>query len=109
MVEAHSGIHTQIVKSNSDIFCDVLYVSMKSSIMSSLFRPCLKTADITPIYKKGKKELNDNDRPYRFYIREAYSSYMREAYSSKYLSFLKIFSQKSYMDLGKATAHNNDS
>ena len=109
MVEAHSGIHTQIVKSSCDIFCDVLYVSIKSSIMSSLFWPCLKTVDITPIYKKGKKELKDNDRPYRFYMREAYSSYMREAYSSKYLSFSKIFSQKSNMDLGKATAHSNHS
>ena len=28
-----------------------------------MFPPCLKTADITPIYKKGKKDLKDNDRP----------------------------------------------
>ena len=59
----HSDIPTQIIKSNSDLFSDFLYVSIDSLIKSSLFPPCLKTADITPIYKKGKKDLKDNYRP----------------------------------------------
>ena len=53
----HSHIPTKIVKSNSDIYSDFLYVSIYSSIKSSLFPSCLKTADITPIYKKKKKTL----------------------------------------------------
>ena len=53
----HSDISTKIIKSNSDIFSDFLYVSINSSIKSSLFPSCLKTADITSIYKKGRKRL----------------------------------------------------
>ena len=53
----HFAIPTKIIKSNSDIFSDFLYVSINSSIKSSLFPSCLKTADTTPIYKKGKKRL----------------------------------------------------
>ena len=42
----------------TDYFCAV-----NSSIKSSLFPLCFKTADITPNYKKGKKDLKDNYRP----------------------------------------------
>ena len=59
----HSNILTKIIKSNSDIFIDFLYVSINSSIKSSLFPSCLKTADITSIYKKGKKDLKHNYGP----------------------------------------------
>ena len=45
------------------MFSDFLYVSINSSINPSLFPSCLKTADITPIYKKGKKDLKDDYRP----------------------------------------------
>ena len=47
----HSDIPTKIIKSNFDIFNDFLCVSINSSIKSSLFPSCLKTADI---YNKGK-------------------------------------------------------
>ena len=50
----HSDIPTKITKSNPNIFSDFLYVSRSNSIKSSLFPSYLKTADITPIYKKGK-------------------------------------------------------
>ena len=62
-VSQHSDITTKIIKINSDIVSDFLYVNINSSIKSSLFPPCLKTADITPIYKKGKRDLKDNYRP----------------------------------------------
>ena len=39
-----------------------LYASINSSIKSSLFPSCLKTVDITPIYKKGKKDFKDSYR-----------------------------------------------
>ena len=58
----HSDIPTKIIKSNSDIFSDFLYVSINSSIESSLLSSSLKTADITPIYKKDNY-LKDNYRP----------------------------------------------
>ena len=59
----HSDIPTDIIKSNSDIFSDFLFVNINSSIKSSLFLSCLKTADIMPINKKGKRDLKDNYRP----------------------------------------------
>ena len=59
----HSDIPTKIIKSNSDIFSGFLYVSVNSSIKSSLFPSCLETADVTPLYKRGKKDLKDNYRP----------------------------------------------
>ena len=59
----HSDIPTKIIESNSDIFNDFLYASINRSIKSSLFPSCLKRADITPVYKKGKRDLKDNYRP----------------------------------------------
>ena len=102
----HSDIPTKIIKNNSDIFSDFLYVSINSSIKSSLFPSCLKTADIALIYKKGKRDLKDNYRPVFYRVCQ---SYMKEACSSKYPNFLKILSQKISMDSGKATAHINAS
>ena len=96
---------TKIIKSNPDIFSDFLYVSINNSIKSSLFPSCLKTADITPIYKKGKKDLKDNYRPVSIY--RFYQSCMKKACSSKYPNFSKIFSQKNNVDSGKATAFSN--
>ena len=56
-------ISTKIIKSNSDMFSDFLYISTNSSIKSSLFPSCLKTANITLIYKKGKRGLKGNYGP----------------------------------------------
>ena len=58
----HFDIPTKIIQNSSDIFSDFLYVSINNSI-KSLFLSSLKTADITPIYKKEKKDLKDNYRP----------------------------------------------
>ena len=56
----HSDIPTKIIKGNSDIFCNFLYVSINSSLKSSLCPSCLKTADNTHIYRKWKRDLKDN-------------------------------------------------
>ena len=96
----HSDIHTKIIKSN--LFSDFLYVSINSSVNSSLFPSCLKTADITPIYKKDKEDWNYNYRPVSI-LPVLLKSYERIC-SSKYLSFFKIFSEKTNWDLGKITA-----
>ena len=54
-VSQHSDIPTKIIKRNSDIFNDFLYVSTNSSIKSFLFLSCLKTANIGPMYKNGEE------------------------------------------------------
>ena len=53
----------KIIKENSDIYADILCKNINNSIKSSLFCSCLKTTDITYIYKKGKKDFKGNYRP----------------------------------------------
>ena len=53
-------IPTKIIKENVDIFAEFLWKSINSLIKSSIFPSCLKSADMTPLLKKGKK---DNYRP----------------------------------------------
>ena len=66
-VSQHSDIPTKIIKSSSDIFRDFLYINRNGSIKYFLFQSCLKTVEITPIYKKGKKDLKDNYRSSRIF------------------------------------------
>ena len=58
-----SDIPTKIVKENVDIFGNFVCTSFKNTIKSSCFYENLKYADVTPLYKKGKKDVNDNYRP----------------------------------------------
>ena len=95
------------MKSHSDIFSDFLCVIINSSIKSFSFPSCLKKVDITPSYKKGKRDLKDNYRPVSIY--RFSQNYMKEACSCKYPSFLRMFSQKTNVDSGKVTALNNAS
>ena len=51
-----SNIPTKTIKENVDIFAEFLGKSINSSIKSSTFPSCLKSADVTPLHKKGKKK-----------------------------------------------------
>ena len=101
----HFDIVTKIIKSN--IFSDFLYASINSSIKSSLFPSCLKTADITSIYKEGKKDLKANYRPVNIL---PVLSKLYEKSMLKHISefFENIFS-KTNVDLGKTATHNKAS
>ena len=46
-----------------DIFADFLCTNINSSFKSSSFPSCLKMVDVTPLHKKGKKDLKENYRP----------------------------------------------
>ena len=59
----HSDIPIKIIKENLDIFADFLCTNINSSFKSSSFPSCLKMADVTPLHKKGKKDLKENYRP----------------------------------------------
>ena len=58
-----SDIPTKIVKENVDIFGNFVCTSFKNTIKSSCFYENLKYVDVTPLYKKGKKDVKDNYRP----------------------------------------------
>ena len=59
----NSDIPIKILKENVDIFSDFVCNSFASSINMSRFPENLKLADITPLYKKGKKDVKGNYRP----------------------------------------------
>ena len=48
----HSEFPPKLLRATLHIFRDFLYVSINSPINSSLFPSCLKTVDITLIFKK---------------------------------------------------------
>ena len=54
-VSQRLDIPTKIVKKIVDIFAEFLWKSINSSIESSTFSSCLKSADVTTLNKKGKK------------------------------------------------------
>ena len=59
----NSDIPTKTIKENSDIFGKVLCSFINDSIKPFTFPSCLKEADVTPIYKKVKKDKKENYRP----------------------------------------------
>ena len=58
-----TDILTRIFKENIDIFTDFLCTSINSVIKSSSFPSALKLADVTPVHKKGRKDMKENFRP----------------------------------------------
>ena len=58
-----TDIPTRIVKENIDIFADFLCASINRAIKSASFPSSLKLGDITPLHKKGRKDIKENCRP----------------------------------------------
>ena len=56
-------IPTRIVKENIDIFANFLCTGINSAIMSFSLPSYLKLADVTPVHKKGRKDMKENFRP----------------------------------------------
>ena len=49
-------------KENADIFVDYLCDSINTLFELSMFPNSLKLADVTPLHKKGRKELKEDYR-----------------------------------------------
>ena len=45
---------------NSDIFADFLYQNVNDAIAKSVFPQNLKNANITPVFKKGHRNSENN-------------------------------------------------
>ena len=58
-----TDIPPKIIQQNSDIFADFIFTSFNQAVANSIFPPSLKHADITPVFKKGDRNLRDNYRP----------------------------------------------
>ena len=55
-----SDIPTKLIKENVDVFAYFLCTRINSSIKSSLFPSCFKFANVTPLHKKGRKDVKQN-------------------------------------------------
>ena len=58
-----TDIPTKIIKENREFFADYLLSCFNNSISNSHFPTILKNAEVTPIFKKGSKNLKENYRP----------------------------------------------
>ena len=58
-----SDIPITIIHENADIFADFLAGSLKGAIKTYNFPNCLKLADITPLHKKGRKDIKEKYTP----------------------------------------------
>ena len=95
----HSDIPIKIIKENLEIFANFLCTNINSSFKSSLFASCLKMAYVTPLHKKGEKDLKENWRPVLF---QYSGKYLKRAYLHKCLVFLITFCQNNNLASGKA-------
>ena len=59
----NSHISIKVLKDNPDIFSNFLCNNFNNSMKLSIFSEILKHADITSLYKRGKKDIKGNYRP----------------------------------------------
>ena len=100
-----SDIPTKIVKENVDIFGNFVCTSFKNTIKSSCFYENLKYADVTPLYKKGKKDVKDNYRPVS--ILPNLSKIFEKCMFKQITQFFDKIFQNTNVDFERALAHNN--
>ena len=101
----HSDTPIKIIKENLDIFGDFLCTNISSSFKSSSFPSCLKMADVTPLHKKGKKDLKENCRPVT--VLPVFSKVFERSMFAQMSSFLITFCQNNNVASGKVVVHNN--
>ena len=101
----HSDIPIRIIKEDLDIFADILCTDINSPFKSSSFPSCLKMADVTPLHKKGKKDLKENYRPVT--ILPLFLKVTERSMFAEISSFLITFCQNNNVASGKAIVCNN--
>ena len=94
-----TDIPSGIIKENIDIFADFLCSSINSTIS---FTSSLKLAGVTPVHKKGRKDMKENFRPvsiwptlskiYEKCIVAKMSSFFDSIFSNQQCSFRRGYS-----------------
>ena len=79
-----SDITTKLLKKNIDIFTEFLWKRIRSPIISSTFSSCLKSADVTPLHRKGKTDKTDN-----YILRNHMYAYFDKMFSKYQYGFRK--------------------
>ena len=63
VVRYQISIPVRIMKENADIYTDVLHFSFNNSIYQSEFPSIFRLVNMTPVFKKGDKNSEENYRP----------------------------------------------
>ena len=84
-----------------DIFSEVLHLSFNASVYERTFPSVFKFADVTPIFKKGSRNSNDNYRPIRILknlskVLESIMYKQMATFMDKYFSNFQCGFRKSY-------------
>ena len=58
-----SDIPVELIKENSDLFAEVMRKYFIESLEKSKFPDCLKSANVTTVFKKGARTSKNNYRP----------------------------------------------
>ena len=87
----------KIFKSISTYICHTFCKIINSSFASGIFPSCLKLAKITPVHKKGDKNIKSNHRPISSlpYVSKVYEKGMTNRLISFFAKF-KLFSEKQF-------------
>ena len=88
-----TSIPTKIVVGNSDIFAPIFYNNLNNNITNCVFPSKLKTADITPTYKKNERIPKRNYRPISILpaISKIYEELMEEQLNAYFENILSKF------------------
>ena len=110
-VSQSSDIPIKVLKENSNIFSNFLCNSFNDSIKLLTFPEILKHADITPLYKKGKKDIKGNYRPvsilpnlskiFQKCMFEQISQFFENIFSKYQCGFRKVLSSGNVRKMGK--------
>ena len=99
-------IPTRIVKENIDIFANFLCTGINSAIMSFSLPSYLKLADVTPVHKKGRKDMKENFRPVsilptlsKIFEKCLFAKYL--LYSTQHCLLVMLETWKGSVDKGK--------
>ena len=101
-VSQDTEIPTKIIKGNADLFSDFLLSDFNNLFTTSIFPSSLKQAIITPAFKKGDKNSNENYRLVS--ILPNISRYLRDSSLNKFLTSWNFSSQNNSVVFVKATA-----
>ena len=59
----HNRMHTQVLRELADVFAEPLFIISERSWRTGEVPEDWRKANVTPIFKKGKKEDPENYRP----------------------------------------------
>ena len=83
----HDNIPPKIVKWSAELFAPILLIVFNKSMELGHYPDCMKIGQVTPVFKEGEQNDNDNYRPIT--ILTQFNQIFEHLLSKRFLSFLK--------------------